>query len=351
MLRRIFNKCLVRPEHLRPSRNELEVAGTFNPGVIETDKSVVVLVRVAEQVREKREGYTALPRIGPDQELLIDWIANDEIVFLDPRVVKRKSDGLVRLTFISHLRVLYSKDGRSIDSTEGAWFMPEMECEEFGVEDPRITRIGDRYYFTYVAVSRHGAATALAATDDFKTFERYGVIFHVENKDVVLFPEKIGGQYAALHRPNAATPFTTPEMWLASSPDLIHWGQHEPFLGGAADWEIGRIGAGAPPIKTEPGWVEIYHGNDKEAGDEGVGIYSAGALLLDHSNPQRILRHTRGAVLKPETNFELNGFVPNILFPTGVVERGDTWLVYYGAADTCTAVVEISLQELLDTMI
>src|SRR5439155_3619406 len=134
---------------------------------------------------------------------------------VDVRVVKRKRDNLVRLNFISHLRVARSKDGHSIDSADGAIFGPANQYEEFGVEDPRITRIGDTFYITYVAVSRHGVATALASTRDFKSFQRHGIIFSPENKDVVLFPEKISGTYHALHRPAGSAPFTKPEMWMA----------------------------------------------------------------------------------------------------------------------------------------
>src|SRR5439155_21917140 len=154
--------------------------------------------------------------------IVLDWEDNADLAPVDVRVVKQKRDGCVRLNFISHLRVGYSRDGRNIDSVAGAKLEPAAEYEEFGVEDPRITRIGDTFYITYVAVSRHGAATALASTKDFQQFERHGIIFCPENKDVVLFPEKIADAYCALHRPNAATPFTKPELWLATSPDLIH---------------------------------------------------------------------------------------------------------------------------------
>ena len=161
--------------------------------------------------------------------------------------------------------------------------------EEFGVEDPRITALDGRYYFTYVAVSRHGAATALASTTDFRDFERHGIIFCPENKDVVLFPEKVEGEFVALHRPNAATPFCRPEMWVARSPDLVRWGRHECLHGGDAEWETGRVGAGTPPVRVEGGWLEIYHGNRQPTRPGEVGRYSTGLLLLDHDNPARIL--------------------------------------------------------------
>ncbi len=347
MISRRFNACLVRPEDLEPSHESLEVVGTFNPGAVATDDDVVILVRVAERPRERRQGSTGLPRWDPHHGLTIDWVDNDEIEPIDPRVVAQKRDGLIRLNFISHLRVVRSRDGRSIDSVDGPRFEPRSAYEEFGVEDARITRIDDVYYFTYVSVSRHGASTSLASTRDFASFERHGVIFCPENKDVVLFPERIGREYLALHRPNAATPFCTPEMWLARSQDLVHWGGHEYFLGGGSGWETGRIGAGTPPLRTPEGWLEIYHGNERPAGPGDVGVYSAGAVLLDLGEPRRIVRHTEGAIMMPEADFEREGFVPNVVFPTGVVEREDVLQVYYGAADAFTGVVEFDRNELL----
>ncbi|HEX3446673.1 MAG TPA: glycosylase, partial [Isosphaeraceae bacterium] len=261
LLKRHYERLLLSPSDLKPSRDDFEVVGVFNPGAIVAHGEVILLVRVAERPRERRQGYMALPRWAPEDGLVIDWVADDVIQVLDPRVVKREADGLVRLTFISHIRVVRCGDGRSVKEVSDVRFSPATSLEEFGVEDPRITAIDGRYFFTYVAVSRHGAATALASTADFRQFDRHGVIFCPENKDVVLFPERIGGQYVALHRPNAATPFCRPEMWIARSPDLIHWGQHECLHGGGAEWETGRVGAGTPPVRVDAGWLEIYHGN------------------------------------------------------------------------------------------
>lgn len=350
MLRRHFNACLLRPEDVSPSDDALEVVGAFNPGAVAVGDGAVLLVRVAERPKEQRDGYTALPRHDPDAGLVVDWVANDDVRFLDPRVVEIKATGLVRLTFISHIVVVRSPDGRTVDSTRGARFLPETEVETFGVEDPRITPIDGRFYFTYVAVSPHGAATALASTDDFERFERHGVIFPAENKDVLLFPERIGGRYVAFHRPNPAMHFCAPEMWLAQSDDLVHWGDHAPFHTGAGEWETGRIGGGAPPFRTERGWLEIYHGNKKSPEDSGVGVYAAGAILLDPADPAAILARTTRPIMVPEADFEREGFVPNVVFPTGVVERSDTLLVYYGAADANVGVVEFSKQELMDAL-
>lgn len=347
MIRRLFNACMCQPQELTASRDDLEVIGVFNPGAALVGDEVVILARVAERPREQRAGYVALPYWKPGEGVVIDWVAHEDVDLLDPRVVQRKRDGLVRLTFISHLRVLRSRDGRSIDSEEPLRFEPQAEYEEFGVEDPRITRIGEKYWITYVAVSRHGAATALASTTDFRTFERHGIIFQIENKDVVLFPEKIGGAFVAIHRPVGGTPFTQPEMWLARSDDMIHWGRHEVMQGGESEWDAGRVGAGAPPIRTDDGWLEIYHGSRKATREGEVGVYSAAAMLLDADEPHRVIRKSSGPIMLPQEDFECGGFVANVVFPTGIVDRGDVLQIYYGAADCATGVVEFSKADVL----
>lgn len=349
---RLMNRLLLGPGDVPASRDDFEVVSVFNPGAVRrADGEVVLLVRVAERPRERRAGFTGLPRWDPAEGLTVDWVADATLERLDPRVVRRKADGLVRLTFTSHLRVvLCGRSGREAPRVTDIVFRPQSEVEEFGVEDPRITPLDGRFYFTYVTVSRHGPATALASTADFLTFERHGVIFCPENKDVVLFPERIGGAFAALHRPVCGTPFTRPEMWVARSPDLIHWGGHVPLSVSGGEWQSGRVGAGPPPLRVAEGWLEIYHGNRHPTRPGDVGTYYAGAILLDPGDPSRVLRRTAGPFFAPEAEFEAAGFVPNVVFPTGVVEDGDALLVYYGAADAFTAVVEFSAGELLDAM-
>jgi predicted GH43/DUF377 family glycosyl hydrolase len=349
VIRRLFQGCLLRPRDLKPSQDDLEVIGAFNPGAIAVSGGVVLLVRVAEVFRERKECYQALPRWDlSDGCIVADWVREEDLTFVDPRVVILRSTGLRRLTFTSHLRITRSSDGRRIDSVEPGIFRPLDQTEEYGVEDPRITRLEGRFYFTYVAVSRHGAATALASTEDFKSFTRHGIIFPPENKDVVLFPEKIGGQYWALHRPNPSQHFSAPEIWTASSPDLIHWGNHWPLLGSSEEWDSDRVGAGTPPLRTEEGWLGIYHGAGRRS-SSGVGIYSAGAFFLDLENPRQILA-ARGPILSPENDYEREGFVGEVIFPTGVVRQNEKLLLYCGAADSATTVVEIELQDVLDTL-
>ena len=349
-VRRLSTRLLLRPGAVPTSRDDFEVVGVFNPGAVRAGDEVVLLVRVAERPRERRPGFTGLPRWDPAGGLTIDWVPDVELDPIDPRVVRRKADGLVRLTFTSHLRVVRCGDGTAAREVTGVTLRPHGGTDEFGVEDPRITPLNGRFYFTYVAVSRHGPATALASTSDFCTFERHGVVFCPENKDVVLFPETIGGTYAALHRPVCGTPFTRPEMWVARSPDLIHWGAHTPLAVSGGEWQSGRVGAGTPPVRFAGGWLEIYHGNRQPTRAGEVGVYYGGALLLDADEPERVLRRSVDPFFAPEADFETSGFVPNVVFPTGVVQDGDALLVYYGAADTVTAVVEFLLRELLDAM-
>lgn len=350
-MKNTIRQILIRPADVAPSRDDLEVIGTFNPGAVRTSEGVVLLVRVAERPRPLRPGFTGLPRWEAGIGIVIDWVADEALEWIDPRVVRCKADGLARLTFTSYLKVFRSPDGFHFVAEGDPDFLPESPLEEFGVEDPRITPLDGRFYITYVVVSRHGVATALASTEDFRTLTRHGVIFGPENKDVVLFPERIGGQYVALTRPSGGAGFARPEMWLAKSPDLIHWGQHQHLLGGGATWDSGRIGAGPPPLRTADGWLALYHGNrrPREPGD--VGEYSAGAMLLAHDDPSHIIRYSSGPVLSPEKDFDREGFVPGVVFPTGIVADGSTsLLVYYGAADTSSAVFRMSIEELLSAM-
>jgi predicted GH43/DUF377 family glycosyl hydrolase len=348
---RLSTKLLLRPGDIPPSRDDVEVVGVFNPGAVRVDDEVVLLVRVAERSRERRPGYVGLPRWGASGHLHVDWVSEDRLDAIDTRVVKRKSDGLVRLTFTSHFRVVRCGDGTVVRHISRPQLLPENEWEEYGVEDPRITFLDGRYYITYVAVSRHGPATALVSTTDFRNFERHGIIFCPENKDVVLFPERIRGSFAALHRPVCGTPFTRPEMWVARSTDLIHWGDHCPLDVSGGEWQSGRVGGGAPPLRVPGGWLAIYHGNQQPSRAGDVGAYFGGAMLLDEHDPTRIIARMPDPFLIPELDFEIDGFVPNVVFPTGIVRDGDALLVYYGAADTSTAVAVFSERELFGALV
>jgi predicted GH43/DUF377 family glycosyl hydrolase len=347
MIERLATHLLLRPEDIRPSHPDWEVIGVFNPGVARQGDDTVILARVAERPLEQRPGWTAHPRWSPVDGYVVDWVQNEHLESKDPRVMRHLHTGLVRLTFISHLRVVRSRDGRTVDNLDGPMFLPANEMEEYGLEDPRITFIDGRYYITYVAVSRHGPATALASTKDFKTLDRHGIIFCPENKDVVLLPERLHGNYIALHRPLGDMPFCRPEMWIARSPDLVHWGSHEYLFAGTGDWEDGRVGAGAPPLATPEGWLEIYHGNRQPEIVGDIGAYCGGAMLLANDDPSRVLKVSCQPILEPQLEFEKEGFVAKVVFPTGVVEDDDRLLIYYGASDKYCAMAEVSRRDVI----
>ncbi|MFP4498859.1 MAG: glycoside hydrolase family 130 protein [Vulcanimicrobiota bacterium] len=357
-VRRLDQKTLVRPADLKPSHPELEVVGVFNPAAIRVNNDVYLLARVAEAYHIKKDDYFSSPRyIFTENKIKIEF--QEFKIKVDHNGDTRKfieHENFMRLAFISHLRLIkLDTTGFEIgDIDQSPTFLPQSEFEEFGVEDPRLTKIGNRYFFTYVAVGREtGVCTALASTEDFKTFERHGIIFCRENKDVILFPEKINGKYIAHHRPVADHKFTGPNMMSAKSPDLIHWGDHKLLMDlRKGQWDCSRMGAGTPPIKTEKGWLAIYHGVEQTDPADPVGIYRAGAALFDLEDPTRLIARSRDPILAPEQPCELEGFVCNVVFPTGLVEDSDgkTLLVYSGGADSVITVTRLSKQEVFDSL-
>jgi predicted GH43/DUF377 family glycosyl hydrolase len=145
-------QVLVRPEDLSPSSGDFEVIGAFNPGAVQTADGIVLLVRVAQRPRELRPGYTGLPRWHAERGVAIDWVPDGELEWLDPRVARRTTTGLVRLPFISHLRAIRLRDGTTVEDFRGTTFAPEDALQEYGVEDPRITPLDGRYFLTYFVV-------------------------------------------------------------------------------------------------------------------------------------------------------------------------------------------------------
>ena len=168
------------------------------------------------------------------------------------------------------------------------------------------------FYITYVAVSPFGVTTCLASTEDFKSFERYGVIFCPDNKDALLFPERIGGKYYALHRPVSSL-FKKNEIWIAESPDLKCWGNHRCLMGPQKGlWDGVKIGASAVPFRINEGWVEIYHGVDEK------NRYCLGAVLLDGEKPWEVVARSKKPLFEPETDYECNGFIGIVVFSCGL---------------------------------
>lgn len=225
--------------------------------------------------------------------------------------------------------------------------------ERWGVEDARVVfaeELGE-YLVTYTAYSERGPMVALASTPDFTSFRRSGPLLPPENKNAALFPRKIGGKWALLHRPAPKIANSRPSIWLSFSPDLVHWGEHRYVLGprDPACWDADWVGIGPPAIETEAGWILLYHGVRMT----GVGpTYRVGAALLDLEEPWKVRSRLAEWLLQPEADYELNGRVPNVVFPCGaVVDRErDELDLYYGAADTCVGRATASLSAVVGAL-
>ncbi len=223
-------------------------------------------------------------------------IKKTEINFSDPRFIEATWDRI--LTSISHLRVAPRADGIHFDIEEKPALYPENKYEEFGIEDPRISLFGDTYYINFSCCASLGVTTCLATTKDFKSFERKGVIFTPDNKDVAFFPEKINGKYYAFNRP-ASAEYKRREIWISESDNLIHWGNHKQLVEvNTNDWDNGRIGCSSPPFLTDKGWLEIYHAADEND------RYCLGALLLDKNDPTKILAKSQKPLIEPTASYE-----------------------------------------------
>ena len=319
----------------------------FNPAVTRHDDEVVALLRVAERQRGPAAGeVSATIYDAASGRLEVRRWGRDEtgVDVTDPRVIVTERG--TWLTSISHLRVARSGDGIRFDVEPQAALFPATEYESFGIEDPRITLIDETYWINYTAVSHLGIATALASTRDFKNFERHGIIFPPPNRDVTIFPERIAGRYVALHRPMPAG-IGEQAIWIASSIDLMAWGEHR-FVAGAraGQWDDAKIGGGAVPFRVHAGktdaWLAIYHGVTKSST-----AYSLGALLLDAHEPARVIARSREPILKPEAAYERQGFFGGVVFTCGALVDGDRVRIYYGAADGVIAVADLSLEQIL----
>jgi beta-1,4-mannooligosaccharide/beta-1,4-mannosyl-N-acetylglucosamine phosphorylase len=214
--------------------------------------------------------------------------------------------------------------------------------------DPRVLKLDDTYYITWCD-DMHGASIGMGKTNDFKIFIRMPNPLMPFNRNGVLFPRKIDGKYKLLSRPSDSghTPFG--DIFLSESPDLIYWGNHKHVMskGGSGWWQGTKIGAGPVPIETTEGWLLFYHG---VSGTCNGFVYSFGAVILDIDEPSKVLYRTRDYLLTPEKNYETTGFVPNVAFPCANLFDAETGriAIYYGAADTYTAVAFTQVDELLN---
>jgi len=226
---------------------------------------------------------------------------------------------------------------------------PEHFPEElWGIEDARITRVPElgKYAVVYTVYTRDGPGVALAFTEDFRVFERYGVIMPPEDKDAAMLPYRIGGNWALIHRPVSSP---RAHIWMSYSPDLRHWGSHKLMLEARRGgwWDANKIGLSPPPIETPQGWLVVYHGVRQTAAGS---IYRLGLALFDLHTPEHCLRRSNEWVFGPEEPYERHGDVDKVVFPCGctIAPDGDTLNLYYGAADSSIALATGSVRVILE---
>lgn len=281
-----------------------------------------------------------------------------------------------------HFGLAVSSDGLRFERVSNRpVFSPSEDNWDAGcVEDARIVKMGEWYYVTYASrpfppgqywlpespgalapagisddfpwmLRANATSTGLAITRDFRTWVRAGRMTDpmVDDRDVIVFPEKIGGRYAMLHRPmnwvgpRYGTEF--PAMWIAFSDDLLCWSESVLLAKAERPWENNKIGGNTPPIRTDAGWLTLYHavGADRH--------YRLGAMLLDLDDPTKVVGRSCRWILQPEEWYEIEGFYRGCVFPCGKVVIGDTLYVYYGAADKYVGVATCRLEELLNSVL
>lgn len=336
---------ILMPKDLKASSPDLQIISLLNPGVFVFENKTWLLVRVAESIAQK-EGVIFFPVINELGKVeIIEIPLNDpDLVATDARIVQYK--GLDYLTTLSHLRIVCSDDSIHFYEPEDYnSLFGSGTLEQFGIEDARVSKLENTYYITYTAVSANGVGVGLRTTTDWKNFELKGMIFPPHNKDCAIFEEKINGKFYALHRPSSPQ-IGGNFIWLAESPDGVHWGNHQ-FLVGTRKglWDSARVGAGAAPIKTQKGWLEIYHGANAEH------QYCLGAFLMDLNDPSKVIARTLEPIMMPQENYELSGFFGYVVFTNGHVVEGDKLTMYYGAADEFVCGAHFSIGEILSCLV
>jgi len=241
---------------------------------------------------------------------------------------------------ISRIGYAVSANGYEFFRFDKPVFTPRGVAESKGCEDPRIVCLDGKFYMTYTAYSIKGVRVSLASTRNFIQWERLGVVLpNMENKDAVLFPEKENRRYVMLHRP-----MDPPRsIWIAYSDDLLKWGDFKKVMGPIEGrWDGIAIGSASPPVKTDKGWLLIYHGIDEES------VYRLGVALVDLNDPSRVIGRHPDPILEPEEDYELRGEVREVVFGCGICEVEDKYFTYYGAADRVICGATAEKKDLLD---
>lgn len=331
---------ILRPADFKPAIKGMEIACLLNPGVFRLNGKTGLIIRVAERPRQQ-EGKVSFPVYTKEGFRVMEFDKDDKDLDLsDPRVINYK--GHDYLTTLSYFRLVFSEDG--VHFFEDASFPPvfgSRESESFGIEDCRVATMSDGYCLTFTEVSPVAVGVGMMLTKDFRHFTHEGMILPPHNKDCALFEEKVGNRYFAFHRPSS------PElggnyMWVSESPDRIHWGRHICIATTReGHFDSARLGAGAPPIRTSEGWLEIYHGATAE------NRYCLGAMLLDLNDPTKVLARTEEPIMEPVAPYEQTGFFGNVVFTNGHIVEGDTIHIYYGASDEVICLADLSISEIM----
>lgn len=343
---RFPNNPILTKHDLKPSQPNWVIEGVLNPGAFRFDEKIWLLLRVAERPRQQA-GKVSFPIFDQNGNLeIIEYKSDDpDLDYLsDPRVVTYK--GINYLSTLSHLRLVCSDDGIHFEEPNDFPTILEGKGknETFGIEDCRVSQIEDEYFLTYTQVSENGVGVGLMRTKNWRDFQREGMIIPPHNKDCAIFEEKVSGQYWCLHRPSGQG-FGGNFIWIASSPDAIHWGKHHCLLRTRKGmWDSARVGAGAAPIKTEKGWLEIYHGADFNH------RYCLGAVLLDLDDPTKVIARSNEPIMTPDAAYEQEGFFGNVVFTNGHVVNGDEIILYYGASDEVICGARLSISTILDQL-
>ena len=343
--KRNINNPILRPSDLKACIPGMEITCLLNPGVFRINGKTWLLLRVAERPVQQ-VGKISFPIYNEKGEIeVLTFDKNDPALDAsDARVIKYKGNDY--LTTLSYLRPVCSED--DVHFTEDPEIKPIFGKgfqESFGIEDCRVATMEDGYFLTFTEVSPVAVGVGLMETKDFKNISRHGMIFPPHNKDCALFQEKIGDKYYAFHRPSS------PELggnyiWVAESPDRIHWGKHVCIATTReCKWDSARVGAGAAPIRTSEGWLEIYHGANAE------NRYCLGALLLDINDPTKVIARSEEPIMEPIADYEKTGFFGNVVFTNGqYLIDDDTIRIFYGASDEVICSAEFSIKEILSSL-
>lgn len=241
------------------------------------------------------------------------------------------------LKFTSSIGYAVSTDGVNFKRLDQPIFTGVDAQEDWGVEDPRISKLGDTYYMLYTGFGGRDWTDhriCMASSKNLIQWKKHGVVLDEANKDAALLEEKINGRYMLFHR-------RVPHIWVAFSDDLVTWDDHQIIMETIpGTWESKKIGIAGQPFRIKDGYLMLYHAVDDN------NVYRLGAALLDKDDPTKVIARQKEPILEPELDWEINGLVPNVVFSNGQAVAGNELFVYYGGADKVIGVAKIGLDEI-----